>query len=88
MHEIDASLLDQGRDAADICKDGERRFARHGKRHDLTAGECDLLSHAAAFGSDQRAGANAGKRLRDLDGRQFASPGVEARHDLKYGHHE
>ena len=47
-----------------------------------------LLSHAAAFGGDQRAGAGAGERLRDLDGRQFASPGIEARHDLKYGHHE
>ena len=88
MHEIDASLLDQLREAADIGEDGEWRFARHRERHDLAAGARHLLGHAAAFGGDQRAGADPGERLRDLDGRQFASPGIEARHDLEYGHHE
>ena len=88
MHEIDTSLLDQTGEAADIGEDGERRFARHGQRHDLAAGACHLIRHAAAFGGDQGAGADAGKCLRDLDGRQFAAPGIEARHDLKYGHHE
>ena len=58
------------------------------KGHDLAAGLAHLIGHAAAFGGDERARACTGQRLRDLDGRQFASPGVEAGYDLEYGHHE
>ena len=88
MHEIDLAVPDQLGEAPDIGKDGERRFARHRKGHDLAAGLAHLIGHAAAFGGDERARARAGQRLRDLDGRQFASPGIEAGHDLEYGHHE
>ena len=88
MHEIDASLLDKAGDAADIGEHGERRFARDRKRHDLAAGLRHLLSHVAPFGGDQRLSPGADERLCNLDGRHFASPGIEARHDLKYGHHE
>ena len=88
MDEIDAMLPDQLGEAADIGKYGERGFARNRERHDIAAHLTHLRGHAASFGGDQRRGTRPGERLRDLDGRQFASPGIEARHHLKYGHHE
>ena len=86
MDEIDAAFLDQLREPARIGENGERVLARDGKRNDLAAGIGDGGCQSASFGGNESRGACARKRLRDLDGRLLAASGIEARHDLQYGH--
>ena len=69
-----------------IRKHGERILARDGKGDDLATCLPDRRRQASACRGDQGRRASAGERLGDLDGRLLASPGIEARHDLQYGH--
>ena len=86
MDEIDAAFDDQPLQAPSIRKHGERILARDGKGDDLATGLPDRRRQASACRDDQGRRASAGERLGDLDGRLLASPGIEARHDLQYGH--
>ncbi len=86
MDEIDAALLDQLREPARIGKNRERVLARDGQGNDLAAGIGNGGCQSPSFGGNESRSAHARERLRDLDGRLLAASGIEARHDLQYGH--
>jgi hypothetical protein len=86
MHEVDVAILDQMLEPAGIGEKSERVLARHGKLDDLAAGLNDGGCHAAPFSGDEGSRTGAGERFGDLDGRLLTASGIEARHDLQYGH--
>ncbi len=69
-----------------IGQHGHGIFARHRQRDDFSSGTGDGLRQAPAFRHNDRASPGADQRLGDFDGRLLAAPGLEARHDLQYGH--